>query len=1519
METPEVDKQTQEILQKDTAVPESMKGFAIDAAKSREGLIAQGQKEEKEAEERIRADDNPLRKAAYNKALETGMSYKDAESAVLFGEFSPVGAVTMGIDAYQAAKEGDYLEAGLSGAGALATAVGAGAVAKPAVKGAIKQLSRLEVEPNTLGSNLGNIRLKPAVLEKRKDVDQKLGTLEAAGVTEEDILQFRKPQSEGGSATTPAFRKALKGRDQKLMDKALEVQQGKASIEDYRKLADELRPIRKMQAVPEPATYKEMIGALSESKRTKGIVGLQTNIPEGTLVDVRLDIPAYTDYDTWIPTITGGSADAKKLLKENASPTVYSPTVHLKNVSFIQPEDIKAQDFAKNVATGPKHLEESLGMKKAKAEMQGNKHPFATMTGEFLNTTDDAAYKQAQKFFNDDEWTQIGYDPTKRGYFYSRETGDPVLSAEEVIQVGGLVLAKKAKIGKAEDFKFNRGGAVKKFNKGGDTMEDQMNFAFMNEGGVLADDGVERDPVSGNEVPSGSMAEEVRDDIPAMLSEGEYVVPADVVRYHGIQKFEDLRNEAKVGLQRMEADGRIGGQPVEEQDELPFSIEELEVTEAYRGGIMGFQEGGDAGSYEEAFGQPYTPGQRYGTMGTAQLGFQLRNFTNPKTGKTVTIPFFNGKPMQYIPPDFTASDVVGSGGGTFDPAADERDRQEREAELARSTGRGMSDRAFEAARRAMSDVETQPTDFKDFTAEDWQRYNSQQRGILTSVTRKIPILGYFQGLNEKAARDFAIQATTTGKNPETGEALTKEEIDVLNKVATTPLNKSLLESLQDVIDQQQPDFLELEQDRTISADPNMLPSATADTDPSAFEDAAQQAVTDAIQFTPIDVTDDNIGDTQTVSQQAKSIIASSVNASDREVNDFGVAYANSPELWQKVSQTAFNASKLEFLMSEVGMTDAQGNSLGNTYGEIINNLEKSYNINYDENTGLFMPYRVETQQDGAEPFLTVGVGHKLPPNADPNKGYTKNEILNFLNEDLNIARKNAERVVQEYGGNLNLLDVGPQVILTNIAAQTGGGKYSNIKDVLAGRMDKSELGGLAGFQNAVEAAISGDWARFKTEVMNSKLGREQATDRYTQLTNEYLDINSDKNILQKEVIDDPNSVKRAGIARPTFERPQTLGVTRDQISGVTSTEVLPETRSQIATRADINNLVEQNLDAAENMDDSEFRNSLRNVDLENMTTKEKFTPTFSAMDLPAQPDFQPKFVMDYGFGTAGSPDVTPTVPQQEFKLFDMSRFTTSVDRALEAIGFKDRVSRPLDSSVTQLPVNLPSGFDFNRTQLTQVPREAGKSLAEQTREALIRTAPDQIAFEDKPVTPKGPAQITAGGAKGTLPQVDTTTPFQDVAPLGERKVTDARQFLDTRSAAQQAVQDALSFAPKTRAKTKPKATEEKVSQSEYKKRVKEATGKEYDKARKDADEARDSVLRQGGSVQEAFDAAQTAFTGFTPSGEFVGPTDPGTAAMDRFSTSQGLGFKEGGLASKPKKTKPKKRNTKKGLGGRMAT
>lgn len=96
-------------------------------------------------------------------------------------------------------------------------------------------------------------------------------------------------------------------------------------------------------------------------------------------------------------------------------------------------------------------------------------------------------------------------------------------------------------------------------------MNKQMEMAFMKQGGIK-DDGMTKDPVSGNNIPPGSMAEEVRDDVPAMLSEGEYVVPADVLRFYGVNFFEDLRNKAKNGLQTMEQNGRIGGTPLSDQD-----------------------------------------------------------------------------------------------------------------------------------------------------------------------------------------------------------------------------------------------------------------------------------------------------------------------------------------------------------------------------------------------------------------------------------------------------------------------------------------------------------------------------------------------------------------------------------------------------------------------------------------------------------------------------------------------------------------------------------------------------------------------------------------------------------------------------------------------------------------------------------------------------------------------------------------------------------------------------------------
>jgi len=121
----------------------------------------------------------------------------------------------------------------------------------------------------------------------------------------------------------------------------------------------------------------------------------------------------------------------------------------------------------------------------------------------------------------------------------------------------------------------------------------------MNMGGLMGDGmgviiGIEAE--SGNEIPAGSKPEEVADDIPAMLSEGEYVVPADVVRWHGVKTFEGLRCEAKMGMGLMAQDGRIAevdaeyehdhdspDYDIEEKDKPKVEKPEVEVVEAADG------------------------------------------------------------------------------------------------------------------------------------------------------------------------------------------------------------------------------------------------------------------------------------------------------------------------------------------------------------------------------------------------------------------------------------------------------------------------------------------------------------------------------------------------------------------------------------------------------------------------------------------------------------------------------------------------------------------------------------------------------------------------------------------------------------------------------------------------------------------------------------------------------------------------------------------------------------------------
>ena len=114
----------------------------------------------------------------------------------------------------------------------------------------------------------------------------------------------------------------------------------------------------------------------------------------------------------------------------------------------------------------------------------------------------------------------------------------------------------------------------------GSTMNEMgKQMELFDEGGLMQEGGTV-DPISGNDVPVGSTQEEVRDDIPAQLSEGEFVMPADVVRYHGLDKMMALRDEAKMGLQRMDDMSQMGNS--EEAiipDGVPFGMDDLEMED----------------------------------------------------------------------------------------------------------------------------------------------------------------------------------------------------------------------------------------------------------------------------------------------------------------------------------------------------------------------------------------------------------------------------------------------------------------------------------------------------------------------------------------------------------------------------------------------------------------------------------------------------------------------------------------------------------------------------------------------------------------------------------------------------------------------------------------------------------------------------------------------------------------------------------------------------------------------------
>ena len=146
----------------------------------------------------------------------------------------------------------------------------------------------------------------------------------------------------------------------------------------------------------------------------------------------------------------------------------------------------------------------------------------------------------------------------------------------------GLEMAKKNfqmdpkkadldKDGKLSEYEKTRGEAVQRA-----MAEDEL--PEMAHGGMACgcdhDDGLMADPMAMGTTPS-----EIADDIPVMLSENEYVLPAHVVKWHGLKHIMDMQTEAEMGLMAMHDMGLLFEVDRETQESDSEGSEDAEVSD----------------------------------------------------------------------------------------------------------------------------------------------------------------------------------------------------------------------------------------------------------------------------------------------------------------------------------------------------------------------------------------------------------------------------------------------------------------------------------------------------------------------------------------------------------------------------------------------------------------------------------------------------------------------------------------------------------------------------------------------------------------------------------------------------------------------------------------------------------------------------------------------------------------------------------------------------------------------------
>ena len=220
---------------------------------------------------------------------------------------------------------------------------------------------------------------------------------------------------------------AISSRSAQMEEAVDDLANGRITNEEFRELSRLLSPVTPITKFFEPATEERMKSALSSDKQKS----LNAPVKEGTKVALRLDIPAYMNGNTWVVSIHDGEKRDGKVIS-------YRNVARIENVEF---------------KSNPKAaLAIALGAPKSTiGRMFGT---FKELEGSTPAQKAETAKKMVAEAVTDPAWVQVGMNPTRASWFYNRKTGIPIIGADEVIQIGGLVYAKNPKYTSFDDAMF---------------------------------------------------------------------------------------------------------------------------------------------------------------------------------------------------------------------------------------------------------------------------------------------------------------------------------------------------------------------------------------------------------------------------------------------------------------------------------------------------------------------------------------------------------------------------------------------------------------------------------------------------------------------------------------------------------------------------------------------------------------------------------------------------------------------------------------------------------------------------------------------------------------------------------------------------------------------------------------------------------------------------------------------------------------------------------------------------------